>query len=78
MFSWLSPFTISQKREWWIRESVVQESTYLSATKAEREEVYRIWDASEFRDPDLRHKHLDLDASIVAVSTITYLVFLPI
>jgi len=64
MFSWLSSFTISQKRQWVIRESVVEASTYISATKAEREEVYRMWEASEFRDPDLRHKHLDLDASV--------------
>ena len=61
-----------------IRESVVEASTYLSAKKAEREEVYGLWEASEFCDPDLRHKHLDLDASVAVVSTIPYLVFLPI
>jgi hypothetical protein len=35
-----------------------------------------MWEASEFRDPDLRRKHLDLDATVVVVSTILYLVFL--
>jgi len=58
-----------------MRKSVVQAGTYLSATKAEREEVYRMWEASEFRDPDLRHKHLDLDNSVAVVSTIHILYF---
>jgi len=61
-----------------IRESVVEASTYLSVTKAEREEVYQMWEASEFRDPDLRHKHLNLDDSVAVVSTIHILYFLPI
>jgi hypothetical protein len=75
MFSWLSPFAISEERQWVIRQSVVEASTYLSAIKAERKEVYRMWEASEFRDPDLRHKHLDLDDSVAVVSTIHILYF---
>lgn len=71
MFSWLSPFTISQEKQWVIREEVVEASTYLSATKAEREEMYQIWKASEFRDPELIHKHLYLDDSVAMVSTIS-------
>jgi len=74
MFSWLSPFTISQERQRVIRQSLADASTYLSATKAEREDVYRMWEASEFSDPHLRHKHLDLDDSVEVVSTIPYLV----
>ena len=68
MFSWLSPFTISQERQCAIRESILDLITYLSAKKAEREEVYRMWEASEFSDPDLSRKHLDLDNSISCIS----------
>jgi hypothetical protein len=50
MFSWLSPFAISEERQRVIRQSVVEASTYLSAIKAEREEVYRMWEASAQRD----------------------------
>ncbi|KIM85088.1 hypothetical protein PILCRDRAFT_6066 [Piloderma croceum F 1598] len=36
----------------------------LAGEAAEREGVYQMWEASEFRDPELRHKHLDLDDSV--------------
>jgi hypothetical protein len=78
MFSWFSPFTISQERQCAIRESFVDAITYLSAKKAEREEVCRMWEATDFSDPDLSREHLDLDNSVAMVSTIPYIVFLPI
>jgi hypothetical protein len=42
VLGWFSLFTISQKRQWVIRESFVDASTYLSETKAEREEVSNV------------------------------------
>ncbi|KIM87267.1 hypothetical protein PILCRDRAFT_814759, partial [Piloderma croceum F 1598] len=38
-----------------------------------------MWEASEFRDPDLRHKHLDFDDSVAVTEQVIerLLKFLP-
>ncbi|KIM73297.1 hypothetical protein PILCRDRAFT_829235 [Piloderma croceum F 1598] len=78
MFSWLSSFMISQEKESWAREQVMRENVYLNAITAERDDVYRMLEASGFLDPELSRDHIGLACSVAAVSTIRDLVFLSI
>jgi hypothetical protein len=66
---------ISQEKESWAREEVMRATICLNTIMAERDDVYRMLEAS---DPELSSKHIGLACSVAAVSTIRDLVFLSI
>jgi hypothetical protein len=69
---------ISQEKESWAREEVMRATICLNTIMAERDDVYRMLEASGFVDPELSSKHIGLACSVAAVSTIRDLVFLSI
>jgi hypothetical protein len=69
---------VSQEKESWAREQVMRANVYLNARTAERDDVYRMLEASGFLDPELSQEHTGLACSVAAVGTILDLVFLSV
>jgi hypothetical protein len=52
---------ISQEKESWAREQVTRANVYLNARTAERDDVYRMLEASEFLEPELIQRYPQLN-----------------